>query len=91
MASWAALEFHIWRQHHRWLFIEAVHQLVSETIADLPHNLSDDELNRLISGGELGDRKAAIGAETAGRRRKVEEIRVVQWDDCVTGTGILGF
>jgi hypothetical protein len=43
--------------------------------------LSDDELNRLISGGELGDRKAAIGAEAAppaDQARRVEEIRLVR-------------
>jgi hypothetical protein len=38
--------------------------------------LSDDELNRLISGGELGDRKAAIGAEILRRRRQT---RVEEW------------
>jgi hypothetical protein len=39
--------------------------------------LSDDELNRLISEGEPGDRKAAIAAEVLRRRRqaRVEELK----------------
>lgn len=43
--------------------------------------LSDDELNRIISEGELGDRKAAIGAEILRRRRQttVEEWKRSGW------------
>ena len=43
--------------------------------------LSDDELNRLISEGELGDRKAAIAAEVLRRRRqaRVEELKRSGW------------
>ena len=38
--------------------------------------LSDDELKRLVSGGEVADRKAAIGAEILRRRRQA---RVEEW------------
>ena len=39
--------------------------------------LSDHELNRAVSEGELGDRKAAIAAEILRRRQqaRVEELK----------------
>jgi hypothetical protein len=55
--------------------------------------LSDDELNRLISGGELGDRKAAIGAEILRRRRqtRVEEWKRSGWFGAVVASLALVF
>jgi hypothetical protein len=41
--------------------------------------LSDDELNRLISGGELGDRKAAIEILRRRRQTRVEEWKRSGW------------